>query len=73
MLQPLGFFSKKFKKSQQKYSVFDRELLAVVLALRRFRWAVEGHEFTIPTDHKPLTQAIHRLSDLWTARQQRHL
>jgi len=72
-LQPLGFFSKKLEKSQQKYSAFDRELLAVVLALRHFRWAVEGRRFTILTDHKPLTQAIFRLSDPWTARQQRHL
>jgi len=54
-LQPLGFFSKKLEKSQQKYSAFDRELLAVVLALRHFRWAVEGRRFTILTDHKPLT------------------
>jgi len=69
-LQPLGFFSKKLEKSQQKYSAFDRELLVVVLALRHFRWAVEGRRFTILTDHKPLTQAIFRLSDPWTARQQ---
>jgi len=73
LLQLLGFFSKKFEPPQQKYSAFDRELLAVVLAIKHFRWAVEGQQFTVLTDHKPLTQAIHRLSEAWTARQQRHL
>jgi len=48
-------------------------LLAAVLAVRNFRWALEGRQFYIQTDHKPLTQAILRLSDPWTARQQRHL
>jgi len=72
-LQPLGFFSKKLETSQHKYSAFDWELLAMVLAIKHLRWAVEGRQFTVLTDHKPLTQAIHRLADSWTARQQRHL
>jgi hypothetical protein len=29
--------------------------------------------FHVLTDHKPLCFALHRLSDVWTARQQRHL
>jgi len=71
--QPLGYFSAKLEPAQRKYSVFDRELLAIYLALRHFRWAVEGQPFHVLTDHKPLTTALHRLSDPWTARQQRHL
>jgi len=61
------------RQPPQKYSAFDRELLAVVLAIKHFRWAVEGQQFTVLTDHKPLTHAIHRLFEAWTARQQRHL
>lgn len=72
-LQPLGFFSVKLDSAQQKYSAFDRELLAVYLSIRHYRWMLEGRTFYVQTDHKPLTFAIHRLSDPWTARQQRQL
>jgi hypothetical protein len=34
---------------------------------------LEGRRFTIYTDHKPLTHAVARVSDPWTARQCRHL
>jgi len=41
-LEPLSFFSKKFEPAQSKYSAFDRELLAVYLAIRHFRWHWRG-------------------------------
>jgi len=72
-LQPLGFFSVKLDSTQARYSTFDRELLACYLAIRHFRWCVEGRPFTLLTDHKPLTFALSRLSDAWSARQQRQL
>jgi cleavage and polyadenylation specificity factor subunit 1 len=59
--------------AQQKYSAFDRELLACYLSVRHFRWMLEGRSFFISTDHKPLTFALHRSSDARSARQQRHL
>ncbi|MFN9939118.1 MAG: hypothetical protein ACK56I_06550, partial [bacterium] len=34
---------------------------------------LDGRRFHILTDHKPLTQALHRISDPWTARVQRQL
>ena len=71
--QPLGFFSRKLTAAEVKYSTFDRELLACVAALRHFRFMLEGRVFHIQTDHKPLTFALHRLSDPWSACQQRHL
>jgi RNase H-like domain found in reverse transcriptase/Reverse transcriptase (RNA-dependent DNA polymerase) len=67
--RPLAFFSAKLNAAQQKYSAFDRELLAI----RHFHWSLEGQEFYVLTDHKPLVFALHRLTDAWTARQQRHL
>jgi hypothetical protein len=41
--------------------------------VRHFRYLLDGRRFHILTDHKPLTQALHRVSDPWTSRQQRQL
>jgi RNase H-like domain found in reverse transcriptase/Integrase zinc binding domain len=71
--QPLGFFSKKLDLAQRKYSAFDRELYACYAGIRHFRYMLEGRKFTIFTDHKPLTQALHCTSDPWTPRQCRQL
>ncbi len=71
--QPLSFYRKKLDETQKKYSVFDRELLAVYLAVRHFRFLLEGRSFHIETDHKPLTFALHRTSEPWSARQWRKL
>ena len=35
--KPLGFFSKKLSKPEMKYSAFDKELLAIYLAIKHFR------------------------------------
>ena len=71
--QPLSFFSKKLSDAEVKCSAFDRELLAAYMAVRHFRFLLEGRAFTLLTDHKPLTYAIRRVSAPWSARQQRHL
>jgi hypothetical protein len=60
-------------QAQVGYSTFDRELLAVVAAIRHFRYMLEGHGFVVFTDHKPLVGALLRRSDPVSARQQRHL
>lgn len=56
--QPLGFYSEKFSESQRKYSTFGRELTAMKMAVKYFRYFLEGRNFTIFTDHKPLTTAM---------------
>ena len=71
--QPISFFSKKLKKSEQKYSTFDRELLALYEAVRHFRYFLEGRNFIMFTDHQPLVKSLHKQSDPWSTRQQRHL
>ena len=42
---PVAYFSKKLKPAEIKYSTFDRELLAVYLVIKHFRYFVEGSEF----------------------------
>jgi RNase H-like domain found in reverse transcriptase len=71
--RPLAFFSAKLSAAQAKYSAFDRELLACYLAILHFRWILEGRPFYVLTDHKPLTYAVHRVSETWSARQQRQI
>jgi hypothetical protein len=55
--RPLAFFSRKLQKTEMKYSAFDRELLAAYLSVRHFRFMLEGRQFTLYTDHKPLVAA----------------
>lgn len=65
--QPLAFFSRTLRDAERKYSVFDRELLALHLATRHFRFFLEGRNFTAYVDHKPLTFAMSKVSDPWSA------
>ena len=51
--QPLAFFSKQLRPPERKYSAFDRELLALYLGIRHFRYFLEGRQFIVFTDHKP--------------------
>ena len=71
--QPLSFFSAKLTPPQQKYSTFDRELQAIYSSIIHFRSFLEGRPFQLHTDHKPLIDALHRLSPPKSARQQRQL
>ena len=71
--QPLAFFSRKLRPAETRYSTFDRELLAMHLAVRHFTHLLEGRHFTILTDHKPLIHAFTKAADAWSARQRRHL
>lgn len=70
---PLAFFSRQLRDPEVKYSTFDRELLALYLAIRHFRFFLEGRPFTAFTDHKPLTFAMSKVSEPWSSRQTRHL
>lgn len=56
--KPLAFYSKRFTEAQQNYSTFGRELLAMYLAVLHFSYYLEGREFYIECDHKPLCYAI---------------
>ena len=70
---PMGFFSKKLSQSQQKYSTFDRELLAAYQAVLHFKHLINGRHVTLFTDHKPLQSAYKSRNPPKSDRQQRHL
>jgi cleavage and polyadenylation specificity factor subunit 1 len=71
--QPLAFYSCKLSPIQQKYSPYDRKLLALYEAIKYFRHMVEGRPFVIFTDHKPLTYVFQQHRDKCSPRQFRHL
>ena len=45
--KPLGIFSKKFNVSQRKYTVTEKEILAITEALKHFRIIVKGEMVTV--------------------------
>lgn len=71
--QPLGFFSRHLTSTQEKYSTYDRELLAIYEGIKHFRHMLEGRKFAIFTDHKPLVYAFQQKPDKATPRQIRQL
>ena len=70
---PISYFSKQLHSAQKHYSMFDWELLAIYQAVKHFRHFVEGWQFVIFTDHKPLTCTLLASSDRYALRQVQHL
>ncbi|BHF65886.1 hypothetical protein SprV_0200890000 [Sparganum proliferum] len=71
--RPLAFFSKKRLPAKTRYSTFGRELLGIYLAVKHFRHFLEGQDFTVFTDHKPMTFALRPHSDKYNPREIAHL
>ena len=59
---PVAFYSRNFSPAETRCSTVGRELLAVYLAVKHFQHLLEGRQFTVYTDHKPLTFAIGNIS-----------
>lgn len=70
--RPAGYFSKIFSEAQRNYSTYDRELLAILFSVKHFRFLLEGREFQIVTDHKPLIFAFGKAREM-SPRNQRTL
>ena len=52
---PVAYFSRKMSPAEQNYEIYDKELLAIVAALRHWRIYCEGAtSLTIYSDHKNL-------------------
>ena len=52
--KPVAYFSKHLSKTESNYSASEREMLAIVLSVERFKQYVYGREFVILSDHQPL-------------------
>lgn len=52
---PISYISRTLNKAEANYNTTEKELLAIVWAVKQFRHYVFGHKFYIVTDHRPLT------------------
>lgn len=59
---PIAYASKTLTRTERNYSVTERECLAVLFGVEKFRGYVEGTEFTIETDHASLLW-LYKLKD----------
>jgi hypothetical protein len=52
----IAFFSRKLSKMQQKHSVTEIELLAIVETLKEFKGMLWGQDIKVYSDHKNITR-----------------
>lgn len=68
---PVAYLSRRHSSAERNYTTHDKELLAVVRALRAWDHYLGGRHFTVLTDHRPLR--FLRTQPNLGARQQRWL
>ena len=69
--RPIAFYSKKLDSAQRNYSVYDKELYAIITALKHWKHFLYGREFTVKTDHQALKWLQTMPSADWSDRQSR--
>lgn len=52
--KPIAFGSRSLNAAELKYSVIDKEALAIIYGIKKFNQYLFGNKFTLITDHKPL-------------------
>jgi len=54
---PIAYFSKSLSPAERNYDIYDRELLAIIYAVKAFRYLLLGaqEKFLIRSDHENLT------------------
>ena len=57
--------------TESRYSTFDRELLAIFAAVKRWKDFIHGRSTTVFTDHRPIVGAFHSHTPRFSDRQQR--
>ena len=52
---PIAYASRKLVSREKKYSVIEKECMAIIWAIEKLRKYLFGTEFLLETDHKPLS------------------
>lgn len=55
---PVAYFSKKFTESERNLTVYEKEALSIVLALKRFQGFLEVRPFYLITDNQALSWVL---------------
>jgi len=53
-MRPVAYESRKLSPAELNYPIHEKELLAIIHALKIWRIYLEGHHFKVITDHKSL-------------------
>ena len=56
--KPVAYASQSLSKSERNYSQLEKEGLACVFGVKKFRQYLFGHPFELVTDHKPLLSLL---------------
>ena len=73
--RPIAFASRSLSKAERNYAQIDKEALATVWGVKKFHNYLFGRNFTLLTDHEPLTSIFHpskSFSAVTAARLQRY-
>lgn len=66
--KPIAFVSKALSPKQQALSVYEKEMLAILVVVKKWSAYLLGRHFNILTDHSFLQFLLHQ--DTWTPAQQ---
>ena len=56
--KPVAYASRSLSKAEKNYSQLDKEALAIVFTVTRFRQYLAGRHFVILSHHKPLQHLL---------------
>lgn len=58
--RPVAYLSQSLAPRHLGLSIYDKELLTVLMAVEKWRYYLEGKRFTIKTDHESLKFVAHQ-------------
>jgi RNase H-like domain found in reverse transcriptase/Integrase zinc binding domain/Chromo (CHRromatin Organisation MOdifier) domain/Integrase core domain len=72
ILHPVAFYSRKLTPAELNYEIHDKEMLAIIVAVKEWRAYLEGasHPFVVCSDHRNLeyfttTKVLNRRQSRW--------